>query len=207
MSEHFNASYLEGRAPWDIGRAQAEFVRLAEAGKIRGRVVDLGCGSGENALHLAERGFEVWGVDFAPAAIDIARRKAEERRIDAQFVVADVLDLNAYADRFDTAIDSGCFHVLNDQERARYVRSVRGALRPAGRLFLACFSERQPGAWGPRRVTQAELRDAFSKGWRVDSINEAHFEVAPELVRDIEGRGGAAPGRIEAWLVEATRLP
>lgn len=204
--ERFNASYVDGRPPWDIGRPQPAITRLAAEGQITGSVVDVGCGTGENVLHLASLGCEVTGFDFAPAAIAQARRKAAERRLDATFIVADVLDLGTYESRFDSAIDSGCFHVFDDEDRRHYTASVRGALRTGGTLFLVCFSERQPGDWGPRRVTQAELRAAFAEGWRVNWIRAAHFEVGPQIREIIGGEGPESPPRIEAWLMAATRI-
>jgi cyclopropane fatty-acyl-phospholipid synthase-like methyltransferase len=195
MADQFETAYLEGSPPWDIGRAQPDLVKLAEAGRITGRVIDVGCGTGENALYLARLGLDVVGVDGAPEAIRQARVKANTRGISTKFDVADVLDLGDYRESFDTATDSGVFHVFDDRDRSRYQRSVHGALRPGAHLFLLCFSERQPGDWGPRRVTQRELRETFSDGWHVDSIDEAHLDTNLD----------DAP-QVEAWLAALTRL-
>ena len=206
MENRFQTAYVEGSPPWDIGKPQSVFINLFRDGEIRGRVVDVGCGTGENALYLAEQGLDVTGVDLAPLAIERAQRKATERGLNARFEVADVLDLRAFADTFDSGIDSGCFHVFDDPERARYVRSLHGALRAGGRLFIMTFSDRQPGTWGPRRVSQAELHAAFADGWRVDDIEAAHFDINPAVISpaDVGERGGTlAP--IEAWLTRLTR--
>ncbi|HWW10564.1 MAG TPA: class I SAM-dependent methyltransferase [Candidatus Acidoferrales bacterium] len=194
MAERFQTAYLEGTPPWDIGRPQAEFVRLAEAGRIDGRVIDIGCGTGENALFIASRGLDVVGVDAAPEAIRQATEKAAARGVPVRFEVADVLDLNQYTAAFDTAIDSGVFHVFDDDSRPLYARSVGGALRPGARLFLMCFSEHEPGDWGPRRVTRAEIRSTFADGWIVDAIEPATFET------NLEGEA-----RVQAWLARLTR--
>lgn len=194
MAERFQTAYLEGTPPWDIGRPQAEFVRLAEAGRIDGRVIDIGCGTGENALFIASRGLDVVGVDAAPEAIRQATEKAAARGIAVRFEVADVLDLNQYNAAFDTAIDSGVFHVFDDPSRPLYARSVGRALRPGARLFLMCFSEHEPGDWGPRRVTRAEIRSTFADGWIVDAIEPATFET------NLEGEA-----RVQAWLARLTR--
>jgi cyclopropane fatty-acyl-phospholipid synthase-like methyltransferase len=195
MADRFETSYLEGSPPWDIGRAQPELVSLAEAGRITGRVIDLGCGTGENAIYFATTGLDVVGVDGAPEAIRQARDKAQKRGVSIRFDLADVLDLGGYRASFDTATDSGVFHVFDDEDRPRYEHSVRGVLRPGGHLFLMCFSERQPGDWGPRRVTQRELRETFADGWSMDSIDEAHFVTQ---IDDAQ--------QIEAWLAAITRL-
>ncbi len=195
MADRFEAAYLAGSAPWDIGRAQPAFVSLVEAGRITGRVIDIGCGTGENALFLATSGLDVVGVDGSPEAVRQAREKANRRGLPVTFHLADVLELGDYRQSFDTATDSGVFHVFGDDDRLRYERSVGGALRPGGHLFLMCFSERQPGEWGPRRVTQRELRETFTDGWRVDSIDDALFATIDD----------DAP-QVEAWLAAMTRL-
>jgi cyclopropane fatty-acyl-phospholipid synthase-like methyltransferase len=192
----FQQAYLEGLPPWDIGRPQRPFVRLFEEGRITGRVLDLGCGTGENALYLAARGLDVLGVDIAEEAIRKARLKAAQRGVNVHFDVADVLDLNEYSHQFDTAVDSGAFHVFDDEDRRAYVTSVHTALRPSGRLFLCCFSELEPGDWGPRRVTQDELRAAFADGWNVESIERATFETNLDEAREVR-----------AWLATLVRLP
>jgi cyclopropane fatty-acyl-phospholipid synthase-like methyltransferase len=178
----WDSAYEAGsRPPWDIGRPQPAFVRLADGGLLRGRVLDAGCGSGEHALLAAARGADVVGVDVSPRAIDRARRKAGERGIAVRFEVADALRLGELGLTFDTVIDSGLFHVFDDADRARYVTSLASVLEPGGTCYLMCFSDRQPGTMGPRRVSQEELRAAFSDGWAVTSIVAEAFEVNPGL--------------------------
>jgi SAM-dependent methyltransferase len=195
--DFFNAAYA-GAPPWDIGRPQPAFVTLAQEGVVHGSVLDAGCGTGENALYFASLGHEVWGVDGAPAAIAKAREKAQTRSLDVMFLVHDALALQTLGRTFDTVIDSGLFHVFDDQARACYVTSLAAAVRPGGRYFMMCFSERQPGTEGPRRVTQAEIREAFADGWRVDEIREATFEARFD--------SGFAPGGAHAWLALLTRI-
>ena len=178
----WDSAYEAGsRPPWDIGRPQPAFVRLADGGLLRGRVLDAGCGSGEHALLAAARGADVVGVDVSPHAIDRARRKAGERGIAVRFEVADALRLGELGLTFDTVIDSGLFHVFDDADRARYVTSLASVLPSGGTCYLMCFSDRQPGTMGPRRVSQEELRAAFSDGWAVTSIVAEAFEVNPGL--------------------------
>jgi cyclopropane fatty-acyl-phospholipid synthase-like methyltransferase len=118
--------------PWDIGRAQREFVILEESGEITGDVLDVGCGTGENSLFLASRGHAVWGIDSAPSAIKIAIKKGEERGIAATFLVKDTLDLHEIGRIFDTVIDCGLFHTLSDQERPRYIWNLSEILESGG---------------------------------------------------------------------------
>src|SRR6202043_1953752 len=107
--------------PWDIGRPQPAFVRLAEKGLLAGRLLDSGCGTGEQTLLAAAHGADAIGIDLSPHAIEQARGKAAERGMNARFEVADALRLQDLGLRFDTVIDSGVFHVFDDHDRARYV--------------------------------------------------------------------------------------
>jgi cyclopropane fatty-acyl-phospholipid synthase-like methyltransferase len=167
--------------PWDIGRPQPAFVRLADDGLLRGQVLDAGCGRGEQALLAAAHGADAMGVDISPSAIEQARRKAAERGLTIRFEVADALNLSQLGLTFDTVIDCGLFHTFDDDGRARYVASLASVLRPGGSCYLMCFSDRQPGDFGPRRVRQDELRAAFSDGWSVESIVAGTFEVNVEF--------------------------
>jgi SAM-dependent methyltransferase len=188
-------SYAGPPPPWEIGRPQPAFVRLAESGALHGALLDAGCGTGEHTLLAAHHGARAFGIDVSARAIETARRKAIERNIDASFQVLDALHLDTLAETYDTIIDSGLFHVFDDAARVQYVTSVRGALRPGGHLHLMCFSDRQPGDWGPRRVTEAELRAAFGPGWRIESLAPDHFDVnlGPDTLT------------VEAWLMDVVR--
>jgi len=189
--EHFEEAY-SGAPPWDIGRPQAVFLALAETGELRGRVLDAGCGTGEHALMAARMGLDVTGIDAAPSAIAKAEAKAQERGLAPRFLVWDAFDL-APLGPFDTVLDSGLFHIFDDHDRGAYVASLKAAMAPGGRCFMACFSDRQPGDFGPRRITQAEIRASFADGWRVDSIQPIDFESRN------------SPPDILGWLAKITR--
>jgi L-amino acid N-acyltransferase YncA/ubiquinone/menaquinone biosynthesis C-methylase UbiE len=183
----------EGTPPWDIGRPQPAFLGLAEGGELRGRVLDAGCGTGEHTLMAARLGLDATGIDSAPSAIAAAKRKAAERGLTARFLVGSALELAELGEQFDTVLDSGLFHVFDDEQRRLYVKNLRAIMRPGGRYCMLCFSDRQPGEGGPRRVTQQEIRSSFADGWRVDSIEAAPIET------------NMGPERIAAWLARITR--
>jgi len=196
-SRDWDTVYVAGTPPpWDVGRPQPAFVRLADRGALRGHLLDAGCGTGENALLAAAHSADVVGVDVSPTAIARARAKAAERGLSARFEVADALHLSQLGLTFDTVIDSGLFHVFDDENRASYVASLASALRSGGSCYLMCFSDLQPGTFGPRRVRKDEIISAFSDGWSVTGIEADEFVVNREL--------GIATAR--AWLATIRRL-
>lgn len=188
-------AYASGDLPWDISRPQPAVRRLAEAGEIEGPALDSGCGSGEHALMLASLGIEAIGVDLSPSAIRQAQAKARARGVSATLIVADVLELGSLGRTFRSVVDCGLFHILDDDERPRYVAALARSVAPDGRVFLLCFSELTAGTEGPRRVTQAEIREAFVDGWTVDRIEPARFEVRAEFM----------PDSAHAWLATIVR--
>jgi SAM-dependent methyltransferase len=199
--EHFESAYQDqGVAPWNIPGPQPAVEALEEAGEIVGSVLDAGCGTGENALFLASRGHEVWGVDFVPAAIERAAAKARECRLPVHFQAGDALELPALRWSFDTVLDCGLFHTFSDEERLRYVAGLAAVVRHGGQVFILCFSDQEPPGQGPRRVTQQEIRDAFRDGWQVVEIQEARFRTT-----DHPEARTFSPGGPKAWLARIRR--
>jgi SAM-dependent methyltransferase len=194
----FESAYA-GQAPWDIGRPQRAFLGVAD--RVTGPALDAGCGTGENALYFASRGNKVTGIDFLEEPIRRARRKATERGLAATFLVMDALALKDLPEVFDSVIDSGLFHVFNDEDRRRYVEGLATVLKPGGRLFLLCFSDEEPGTQGPRRVSKKELHDAFAKGWVIESVEPSRYEVRPDLKDLAFSEGGP-----RAWFSVVRRV-
>jgi cyclopropane fatty-acyl-phospholipid synthase-like methyltransferase len=182
--ESWDASYTGGTAPWDIGRPQPAFARLAAAGAFTGAVLDAGCGTGEHALLAASLGLTTVGVDVAPTAIAQAREKAAARGLAAEFRVGDALHLTG---TFDTVLDCGLFHTFDAAERRAYVASLAAVTR--GRLYLLCFG----AADVPHPVSEAELRSAFADGWHVATLT-------PDVIQTT-----FAPDGVPAWLATVDR--
>jgi cyclopropane fatty-acyl-phospholipid synthase-like methyltransferase len=197
--EHFQSMY-QGQAPWDIPGPQPEVVRLEESGAVAGTVLDAGCGTGENALYLASRGHEVWGIDYVPVAIERAMRKAEQRGLGVRFQVADARELDKLSRTFDTVLDCGLFHTFSDEDRPSYVAGLAKVVRPGGRYLMLCFSDREPGTEGPRRVTQQEIRDTFRDGWEVREIRESKFDTVSH-----PGGPQFSPDGPKAWAATIVR--
>jgi SAM-dependent methyltransferase len=193
----FESAYA-GQAPWDIGKPQKALINVAD--QITGSILDAGCGTGENALFFAGRGCTVTGIDFLTEPITRAKKKAAERGVTATFLVMNALALKDLPEVFDNVIDSGLFHVFDDDDRRRYVEGLATVLKPGGRLFLLCFSEEEPGTQGPRRVSRQEIKDAFAEGWVVESIEPTRFESRPDFKDITFSEGGP-----KAWLVVVLR--
>jgi len=180
--EVFRRQYAAGAAPWDVDEPQPEMVALEAAGTFGPRVLDVGCGTGVLALFLASRGHDVVGVDAVPEAIETAQARAKERGLDACFRAADVLEvLTEIIGRFHSVVDVGFFHALSDEQRADFATKLAEKLAPGGVYAMLCFSDRVPGAWGPRRVSEAEIRATFAgDAWAVREIRPAELHSAVE---------------------------
>jgi cyclopropane fatty-acyl-phospholipid synthase-like methyltransferase len=195
---HFEAAYA-GRAPWDIGRPQKAFTDVAD--QVTGSILDVGCGTGENALFFAERGHKVTGIDFLAEPIGRAQQKAADRGLIATFFVMDALALQELPEVFDSAIDSGLFHVFSDEDRRRYVAGLTTVVKAGGRLFLLCFSDEEPLGQGPRRVSRQEIEASFAEGWVLESVEPLRLEVRADR-KDL----GFSEGGPKAWFVIARRV-
>lgn len=191
----WDASYHEGPPPWDIGQPQPAIVRLASRVRFAGLVLDVGCGTGEHALHVASLGFVVVGVDVAETAIAIARAKADDRGLEVEFAVADALHLERLGRAFKSVLDCGLFHTFDAQERSQYAASLASVTEHEGALYVLCFSDEGPDR-GPHPISQQDLRAAFcpNTGWDVAAIE-------PERVQTRVHEDGAP-----AWLATIKRM-
>lgn len=201
------------RPPWSIGEPQPEIAALIAEGKIRGEVLDAGCGEAALALHLAERGFKTVGLDMSPTAIKLAQADADKRGLtNASFAVADISSFEGYDGRFDTIVDSTLFHSMPVEAREGYQQSIVRAAAPGASYFVLVFDAGSMPPNGPAHpVTEDELREVVSKYWTIDEIRPARIHANipddnPMLtafggagIRD-EGNGRKSMG---AWLLSA----
>jgi cyclopropane fatty-acyl-phospholipid synthase-like methyltransferase len=164
-------------------------------------VLDAGCGTGDMALYFAAKGHQVVGIDYLEEPIRRARGKAAERNLDVDFRVGDATKLAELTDRFNTIVDSGLVHVFTDDDRRKYVAGLAHVLTPGGRVFLMCFSNEEPGEFGPRRISRDELQTAFATGWQIESIEPNHFETNPKFTGATFSEGGP-----KTWFVTIRRV-
>jgi len=177
--------YRFGKPIWAIDEPQPDLIAAVSQGVIQGpAVLDVGCGTGDNALYLAQRGFNVTGVDVSPAAIAIAKRKAHQLSADARcgpahFVTLNAFQLRTLATNFDTVLDFGLFHQFVGATRTRYVRSLGDVCKNRGSLLLQCLSDQgeKLSGWGrPRLISHDELRASFAAGWQIEWIRPASYK-------------------------------
>jgi SAM-dependent methyltransferase len=192
----WDASYRDGPPPWVIGKPQPAVVRLASEGAFSGAVLDAGCGTGENALHIAAQGLHVLGIDVADSAVSIARESAAARSIHADFIVADALHLDRLEQMFETVLDCALFHAFDNDERGEYVASLASVIRPGGHLYVLCFSDADRESTGPHPVSRQELSDPFTanSGWSIASIGPERLQTR------------FAPEGVPAWLAKIKRI-
>src|SRR5262249_29166992 len=152
--------YRKGETPWDTGRPSSELVRvLAEEGIKPGKAVELGCGTGTNAVWLATQGFEVTTLDLSPLAVEQARRRAEGAGVGGDFLVGDVLSPpGELAGPFDFVFDRGCYHVVRREDVGAYLRTLESLTRPGTLALVLTGNAREPHDPGPPVVSEEEIR-------------------------------------------------
>lgn len=196
MDEIYRKRAVE-EIPWIVEKPPTVLVDLIESGVIGPcKAVDLGCGTGNYAIWLAGRGFQVTGIDISPTAIGIARENAKRKGVRCDFIAADVLgDLREVGGTFDFAYDWELLHHIFPEHRKKYVENVARLLNPKGRCLSVCFSEKNPqfGGTGKYRKTplgtvlyfssEAELRDLFEPLFQINELKtiEIRGKTAPHL--------------------------
>jgi SAM-dependent methyltransferase len=179
LLEQWDANYRLGHPPlWDAGIPSGELRRVVEDGTIRAcRVVELGCGSGTDAVYLAGQGFDVTAVDIAPSALSQAAQKAQKANVHVKWLLADVLR-PPQLEPFDFIYDRGCYHEVRAQNLAAYLETLRRLSHPGTRFILLAGNANEVLEYGPPRVTEEELRDDFSTLFEFEWLKQSRFEIA-----------------------------
>jgi len=184
----FNAVY-EDIPPWEIGKPQPAMTALLARFPPAGPVLDVGCGSGDLSIYLANLGYETLGIDLVEAAIASARAKLtsvppETARL-VNLLVADALRPSLLQQQFRAIVDSGFFHPFDPEQCDRYVEELALTLIPGGQYYLHAFDIEFPMSSMPRRISAEEVRVRFTaeNGWRIREIQSVEFlsRVAPPV--------------------------
>lgn len=162
--------------PWYTPDLDSDFEDALSRRRLGGkRILDLGTGPATHAIALASRGYDIVATDISPSAIKRAKRVAKTSGVRIDFRVDDVLESKLERSSIDAIVDRGVFHTLEPAKRPVYVRTVHRILRPRGWLFLKCFSDKQPGTWGPHRISRQQLRTSFEPAFEMLTITNTVF--------------------------------
>jgi SAM-dependent methyltransferase len=186
--------------PWDTKAPKENVIAWQEGGWVHGCVLDIGCGLGDNAVYLAQQGFNVTGLDLSPTALITAERRAQDAGVTVKFAVTDSTKLEGYTDAFDTVVDSGMFHCLADDAKRSYAAAAHRATKPGATLLLSCFSDANPPdeEWPRPAVSEQTLRDVLGgAGWNIESLEPTTWR------REIDGN----EVEMAFWYVRAQRRP
>jgi len=179
-SAHWNERYQKGETPWDTGQPSGELQRVvAEDGIVPCRAVELGCGTGTNALWLAQQGFDVTGIDLARLAIEKARQKATWAGVPIHFLVADILNLPDLGKPFGFLLDRGCYHAVRRDNAADYVQAIDRLLRPGGIGLILAGNAREPHEPGPPVVSEEEIHREVGRVFTIRRLREFRFDPPP----------------------------
>ena len=155
--------------PWELGRPRPILVELVEKKRIqKGKALDICCGAGTNTVYLAEKGFEVTGIDISSKAIEYAKRKAKQANVKIDFKVQNFLDLPFGDEKFDFVFDMGCFHHVEIEDRPKFIKGVHRVLKNGGNYLLTCFSYKNGPAWN--HFTRKQIKDLFSSLFEIKEI-------------------------------------
>jgi SAM-dependent methyltransferase len=176
---HWNDRYRDGQTPWDTGHPSTELARVVADTPIhRGRAIELGCGTGTNAVWLAQQGFEVTALDGSTLAIERATQRAGAAGVVVRFLVADVLAPSAdVAGPFDFFFDRGCYHAVRRENVQAYLQTLRLVTRPGALGLVLAGNAREPHDPGPPVVTEAEIRAELGSVFEIVTLREFFFDV------------------------------
>jgi 2-polyprenyl-3-methyl-5-hydroxy-6-metoxy-1,4-benzoquinol methylase len=155
---------------WELGRPRPILVEFVEKGRIKkGKALDICCGAGTNTVYLAEKGFEVTGIDISQKAIAYAKKKAQQANVKVDFRVQNFLELPFATAEFDFVFDMGCFHHVKVEDRPKFIKGVHCVLKNGGTYLLTCFSYKNGSAWN--HFTKKQITDLFSHHFEIDEIS------------------------------------
>jgi SAM-dependent methyltransferase len=186
---HWDERYRKGEAPWDTGYPSTELQRVvAEEQWPPGRILELGCGTGVNAVWLAQQGFDVTALDLSPLAIGRARQRAAEASVTVRFVEGDVLNPPDLGAPFAWLFDRGCYHVVRREDVEGYLRTLERFTKPGSQGLVLTGNAREKHEPGPPVVSEEAIRGELGRSFEIVWLREFRFDQPTGL-----------PGRPLAW--------
>ncbi|MEN6451031.1 MAG: class I SAM-dependent methyltransferase [Thermoguttaceae bacterium] len=159
-----DAAYRIGTPPWDVGRPHAELVRVMQEYRLRPEtVLEVGCGTGADAVWLARRRFEVTAIDSSPIAIERARLRAEQQNALLRFVLEDAYEFAHTAGQFDFVYDAGMYHSVRQKKLERYLDMLWRVTRPGSYYLCLAGAPAEPTENGPAQVAEEDLRNELGR--------------------------------------------
>jgi methyl halide transferase len=178
--EHWEERYRAGQAPWDTGRPSSELERTVAEERIAPcRAFELGCGTGANAVWLAQQGFDVTAVDISPLAIERARQRAAAAGVNVRFLQADVLNLPDLGAPCRFYFDRGCYHVVRRENADGFVQALERITEPGTVGLILTGNAREPHDPGPPVVDEATIRRELGRVFDIVRLREFRFDVTP----------------------------
>lgn len=156
---------------WELGKPRPILVEYLEKGLIpKGKALDLCCGAGTNTVYLAQSGFDVTGIDISKTAIEIAKRKAHQAKVNVNFLAESFINLPFIDRGFGFVFDMGCFHHVEVEERLQFISGVHRVLKQGGIYMLTCFSYRNGRGWN--HFTRKQITDLFSERFVIEKLRQ-----------------------------------
>ena len=180
---NWDSHYQSGNPPWETGQPSSELARvIAEERILPCRAIELGCGTGLNAVWLAQQGFEVTAVDSSRLAIEKARQRAIAAEVTVRFVLADVLDLRESYDPFPFFFDRGCYHAVRGLDVRAYLRTLERVTAPGSLGLVLTGNARDPHepGQGPPVVSAEELHAELEPVFEIVRLREFRFDTVEE---------------------------
>jgi SAM-dependent methyltransferase len=173
----WNQRYMTGDTPWDSGIRSRELTRVLKDVPIRPcRAIELGCGTGTNAIFLAQQGFDVTAVDLSPRALEQAIRRADEADVVVDFLHGDVCRFDVELAPFEFGFDRGCYHCVRKIDLPGFLETLRRLTKPGSRWLSLTGNANEQTETGPPRLHEREIRADLGELFDFDFIREIRFE-------------------------------
>jgi SAM-dependent methyltransferase len=162
--------YEAEATPWDVGQPENALVEFTDSGLVKPcRVLEIGCGNGNDAIFLAKKGFDVTAIDISKNAIENAKNRAKEAGVKCDFLVEDIMEVKSLPEIFEFVYDRGCFHFVPENKREKYVEIVKKFLIKGGYFILIVSSDKETPK-GPCQFSKEDIKKIFGNDFDILDI-------------------------------------